>query len=177
MNSKQKDMKINKVLVKELLNKKVGKIGEAVRAIEVIHFSSENRNRIADFFTNYKKIEEILFTIDYLEKEKLIEIENSNINTSALDLDPTNYDGTDNIHERIEFAFDGLKKVWESKFKINFTLYSFIKNNFKTDSQRKDEKNFWLPVGIALFNTGVVMLGYIINLLIEAYKAPIIIIK
>ncbi len=92
-------------------------------------------------------------------------------------LDPTNYDGTDNIHERIEFAFDGLKKVWESKFKINFTLYSFIKNNFKTDSQRKEEKNFWLPVGIALFNTIVVLLGYIINLLIEVYKAPIIIIK
>jgi len=162
-----KVMKINKKFIGILAEMKSAVIGNI---IEEMNFLEIKDNTIQNPSEHYETLERILYTVWFLEKNKLIEtVSKQCINMPSFNftnfLKGENYlsKNINHIYERIDYLDkDLIKGLWQSQIKITPKFYSFIDNNYKTDEQKEKLIHIWLPIGIAIF--APILTGFLIAL-------------
>jgi len=170
-------MKINKEFVLIVLEKRMGSVNEVIRSMNILKFEKNNQNKILNLHLKCEELERIFYTYDFLIKEKLINQykidEEGFYSYERLDFNPSTFEiFGKNIYERMEFTNGLLQEYWNTEFKINLSLFDFVDNNFRTTTQKKEDKNFQLAVIVALATTAVTLLGYIINLFVKFWETP-----
>jgi hypothetical protein len=98
-------------------------------------------------------LDRIFYTIDFLQKERLIDRESGyNVGTDLFGL-PVGQD-----YEKV-YATMHLYDLWKDagswKIKAKPGLVHFKQQGYQTDSQIKEKKQFWLTIAIALLASAV----------------------
>ncbi len=48
------------------------------------------------------------------------------------------------------YTNEKLREYYGKEIMTNFSIYDFAKNGYKTDLQKERQRNFWLPIWIAI---------------------------
>ncbi len=145
-------MKINKEFIKILAEKKHGWVGHIIKDMCILKFEGNNIQNVAE---HYKTLEQIYYTVYFLEKEELINIDTQNYGLGIPDFNPTNFSivstgDSKYMADRIHFIADLNKSYWGKDISITPSFYDFVDKNFKTDKQITDSRNLWLPILVAV---------------------------
>lgn len=161
-------MKINQRFINILVEKKISKIGEIILEMGFLAIEHE---RIYNIAPHYHILEEIFFTVDYLEKNGLIKLARApgpKINLDLSDLIDTK---KKYYFERIKHLEKLLDYYWNLEAHINFGLYRFIDNGYKTDEELEKEKNRSAPlVAAGLSALATVILTKIVDIAWNIYS-------
>ena len=138
------DEKVVDILLKNkelYLSQIVGETG-----MGITHF--ENGETVSS--KNLPKLENVFFTLDFLEKNKLIKI--SSETGFSVKKDGAQVSCFDLIVESSEdeFFFRELWKKFNGRIQIEMSLWEFKKNGYKTDQQKRDFQNVWMPIVAAI---------------------------
>ena len=107
------------------------------------------------------ELDSIFYTLDFLEKNRLILIERNNSN-STLEI----FNGFNSFEKEDEaifgqmYYYDKFKEKYVMSWRIEMQsgLLAFKNNGYKTDEQLKDNRNFWLAIGVAIGSSAITAL-------------------
>ena len=140
-------MKINKNFITLLTEEKLTKVFE-LPGEDGLGVIIRGKKTLKSF----EDVDEIFYTIDFLEKEKMITVSES-IDIGTPNVGDCLQGGVPGNKRDIRHWMDTDKKLGEyykKEIKTNFTIYDFVKNGYKTDLQKERNRNFWLPISIAI---------------------------
>jgi hypothetical protein len=157
-------MKINKKFVNLLAKTNFITIGEIIKSMEFLEMEN---NGIQNLNTEYKTLEQVFFTVKFLEDAKLVTDEGNVGHNIIPDFNPSVLELNKYLHYRLGYIQDQLKRHWQKKIRITPKFYSFIDNGYKTDEQIKDARSYWLPIGLAI---GTALLAQYLQFSYDAYK-------
>lgn len=144
-------MKVNNKFIDILAEKKFLEVGEIIEEMNFLKFEN---NTIKNLDKKYKILEQIFYTVYFLEKEKLIITEHNYKNTVGPNINMKDfvkkYKSGDIIFRRLNYIDELIKEYWHRQIRITLNFYSFIDNKYKTDKQKGSQRNFWLAIGIAV---------------------------
>ncbi len=108
-----------------------------------------------NFKSQVKNVEEltdlldrIFYTIDFLQKEGLIKVEEEhNVNDDMFGLP---FGADEKKIYSTWYLYDKWKNAAGWKIELRPGLIRFKQQGYKTDSQLKEQKQFWLTIGVAL---------------------------
>ena len=106
-----------------------------------------------DFSTPFwNELDSIFFTIDFLRKNDLILVDEKTIQQKLPFLIGFNLDSlsVEDMKYTIHYFVEKLKISAGWKIESLPGLITFKNNNYQTDSQRRDNKNFWFTILIAI---------------------------
>ena len=136
-------MKVNKSFINILSDRKISSVGEVVKEMGIFEFKD---NAIQNIKNNYPKLEEIFYTVWFLEKNNLIDLskgaENTRISFSFEGIEPDDY-----VYERFKYLQVQIDDTWGRQIKILPSFYHFIANDYLTDSTYLE----WIKFRMALF--------------------------
>ena len=147
-------MKINKQFVEILAKKKHGWVGHIIQDMD---FLTIKDGVIQNIGKEYKRVEQIYYTVDFLVKEGLINIDTVNYGSGMPTFNPTEFWVVDSdkdlyVNERMTYIDEMNKSYWGKDISITPSFYSFIDNNFKTEKKIQEARNLWLPVAVAIIS-------------------------
>lgn len=153
-------MKINKVFVNDLVSTKFSMVGEIIQRMGFLKF--DDHHSIQNLNEHYRLLEEISYTVNFLQVEQLITISDHG-RSGTPDFNPMPFfkDGTDGhlLYKRLTYINDEvIKRLWNKELKITPLFYEFVNNGYKTAKQKQELINFWLPVVIAIGSPFLVVL-------------------
>ena len=103
----------------------------------------------------WKPLDRVFYTLNLLEKEKLILVEKQarSFTVSFLNgFDLTTISSTEEAKYTIHYFHDKLKEMSEWEIEALPGLFTFKNNGYKTDAQLREDKNFWLAILIAILS-------------------------
>lgn len=139
-------MKVNKEFIKILSKMKIGKVGEIIKEM---NFLQIEKDAIQNLPEHYKTLEQIFYTVHFLNKEKFITIEYY-ASSPPPSFNPTKFKKDKFLIERLEHIDDLISNYWNFKIKITLKFYDFIDNKYKTDQQRDRIRNLCIPIVVAI---------------------------
>lgn len=96
------------------------------------------------------QLDQIFYTIEFLEREKLIECKRFSNNTIVAIFDGLSIGSIDKI-EAFHYIHDLLQKsAYSWNIEIKSGLIHFKQQGYLTDEQIRQKKQFWLTIGVAL---------------------------
>lgn len=139
-------MKINKEFVNILSTKKDGRVGDIIKEMEILDIQENN---IQNLNKHYKTLEQIFYTVYFLEKEELI-----HAYVASMEMIPSfnfsEFERDKFLADRLSYIHDLIKEYWGKRLKITLKFYNFIDNGYKTDQQKEKILNIWVPIGVAI---------------------------
>ena len=140
-------MEINKKFIDLLTEEKLTRMFELLGrdGLDMIVWDKKTLKSLDD-------LDEIFYTIDFLEREKMISITSAgNIRTPHVgDCLRNDLNDSDREIRHLMDTNDKLKEFYSKEIKTTFLIYDFIKNGYKTDLQKERWRNLWLPICIAI---------------------------
>ena len=140
-------MKINKEFVKLLTEEKLTMVFELLGRDGLGMIIADRKT-----LKSLDDLDEIFYTSDFLEREKMIIVKQSG-NTKAPHVGDCLQEDIKDSGKFIRHLMDTndkLKEFYTKEIKTNFTIYDFVKNGYKTDLQKEKDRNLWLPIGVAI---------------------------
>lgn len=152
-------MALHKKFIDELGKRRMAKVGEIITSLNILSIKD---NRIFDLNGNLDQLEQIFYTADYLLENKLVIEKQKQIIGSVPDFSPLSFineaDKESFRASRI-FAFaEYLKEYWGRNYLVRPIYFKMINNGYKTDQEKKEFWQFWLPIIsaiVAAFLTGL----------------------
>ncbi len=145
-------MKLNRQFLRILAKRKQGTVGEI---IEEMGFLEIKEHSIQNLHREYRKFEDVCKTVYLLDKHGLIKFvpNPSDEISNAPDFNFANFNDDDGYaYERLEYIAELKRNYWPGKLKITPEFYSFSDNQFRLDSEKKEQLQFWFAVGLALLS-------------------------
>lgn len=145
-------MKVNKDFIRILAEKKHGWVGHIIKDMDFLEFQGDV---IQNLDKEYKKVEQIYYTVSFLEKEGLISVEVQNYGSGIPTFNPMEFWSTAGkeskyLSDRMEFINEMNKSNWGKDISITPSFYDFVDSGFKTERQIKEKRDLWIPVVAAL---------------------------
>lgn len=142
-------MKIHRQFIDELGKERKARVGEIIKTLKIV--TLENNN-IQDLNDNLSELEQIFYTVDYLIENNLVIQESYQIGSFVPDFNPMNFiKGKDGLRaSRIHAMPRYLQQYWGREFLVRPVYFRMIENGYKTDEELKEDKQFWLAIGVAV---------------------------
>lgn len=143
-------MKINKDFIKILTEEKLTTVFDLLGkdGLGMIIHNKKTLKSLDD-------LDEIFYTIDFLEREKMIIIKQAG-NAQAPNVGDclqAKMEESDVAVRHLIDTNERLKVFYTKELNMNYVIFDFIKNGYKTDLQKERDRNFWLPIWIAVGTT------------------------
>ena len=156
-------MKINKEFINKILSFKEAYVYELIEDMYILTYRKDSVGPkiIINSQSVYKQLEQIYYTINFLEEEGLIGIDNSyclnnKINFGVPTINPIDFidkkgEPMDKyIVQRMDYIEEINKTYWNKKIIIRLELYDFVDNCYMTSEERKYLRDTWLPIIVAV---------------------------
>jgi hypothetical protein len=159
-------MKLHKQFIQILAEKKRGTVGLIIVDMKFLKLDNDVIQNLAE---SYKTLEQIYYTVHFLEKESLTNIEMTHFGKGTpMTFNPLEYwkskeEGKREYwQERMKYIDDMNKTYWGKEIAITPTFYDFIDNGYRTEKQLQDTRNIWIPVSVAIVSSFLTALfGYV----------------
>lgn len=146
-----KNTKLDKQFLQILTRRKWGRVGDIITEMGFLQFDG---NIIQNLHEEYKRVELICRTAYFLERHELVTVARHYAGGFIPTFNPSKFDGAANekdyLFERLEYINQLMKQYWDREVHIVPGFYSFVDNGFKTDEEIKEQRQFWLSIGIAV---------------------------
>jgi len=147
-------MNIHKNFVNQIIFKRKALVKELITGKDSLNLDSQRSDQLII------SLDQILYTVDFLEKNKLIKCTPSQDNSPGTLFDGFHFDQRDEKkgisqvyavhfleHKLYKEAFNSLK------IEMNPGLLSFVNNKYKTDEQIRSSSNTYLAVAVAIVSS------------------------
>jgi hypothetical protein len=145
-------MKLNRKFINELGSRRMATVGNI---ISTLHLIETEGNVIQNLNENLTQLEEVFYTIDRLLENGLISLIDSN-KRPVPDFNPSkfleNFKSGDPRAHRIHAMPKYLKKYWPMNLLVEPGFFQMIENGYKFKSELKEDKQFWLAIGVAVLS-------------------------
>lgn len=152
-------MKLHKKFIDELGLQRKATVGKIIANLGILTIKN---NSIQDLHDNLDQLEQIFYTVDYLLEKELVIQEDYRTGSYVPDFNPINFvknrEKEDYRTSRIHAMPRYLQQYWGREFLVRPSYFKMIKNGYKTDKEKIEHRNFWLPISLAIlaaFLTGL----------------------
>jgi hypothetical protein len=143
-------MQIHKKFIDKLAESKCSGIGEIILELGVV---KKTQGSLLDAFHHFEELEEIFYTVDFLESKNFIEFgtlynDGTTFPITSTIADPQGEELT--TYGKMMMLKKYLDKYWGQEIIIKPIFYKYIKNGYKTDEEKDKDRKFWQAIIVAL---------------------------
>ena len=143
-------MKVHEDFIDKLAETKILRIGEIILELGTVH---KTRGSLLDAFHHFEELEQIFYTVDFLESKNFIEFGTWHNDCTSFPITSTIADphGEELItYGKMMILKKYVDKYWGQEIIIKPIFYKFIKNGYKTDEEKDKDRKFWQAIIVAL---------------------------
>lgn len=154
-------MKINKKFIDLLLQKREAPVYYLLNEEGLNYFIEKEVKKLPLHKYNrdsLEPIEDIIYTINFLIKEGLVE--------KTAEHSPAIPDFGEVMRDvyRFHYIEEEFKKVYGLMLKVKLGLFDYKRRGYKTEKQRQEDKNTWLPIIVAIIAASLTaLLTFLLN--------------